>query len=250
MNTVVSQIIVDAYRESNITADTTVLTAGQVSQGLRLLNRVVAAVYGFDMGVLMADLSVGNNNVVEGSFDDLSEGDVVPLNRRLVFNLTAPRTVLLHPAPQDGSLLGYTDSGSSVFDVTFNGNGRKIEGSTTYNSLVSGSSRVWVYDSPSAQWNVITPLLDTDLFPFPPEFDDFFVISLALRLNPRHSTTLAPESALVYKSQKRKFEARYSQVIQVAAELALLLTPGVRNERGWPYSYWGNPTDVFNRGRF
>jgi hypothetical protein len=45
--------------------------------------------------------------------------------------------------------------------------------------------------------------------PFPTEFDDYFIIALALRLAPRHSARLGPDSVAMLERARSQIRARY-----------------------------------------
>lgn len=251
MNTLLSVIISDAYRESNITNINSTLTAAQLDEGMRLLARVIGSVYGNEAGENLLDFPLGANTVKSpaGYPPEYPENFYMPYNTRAVLNYTSPQTVLLHPSPEDGTRFAVVDENSDPLEVTIDSNGRRIEGSPTYLFNEVHGYREWIYDAPTGNWNVIAPLVSTDVCPFPPEFDDLFVISLAMRLNPRYTQTLDGQSAQTYKDVLRKFKARYSQRVETGSEPALVLTPGVRRERGYYYGYYyGNATDIFNRG--
>jgi len=71
----------------------------------------------------------------------------------------------------------------------------------------------------------LTSKLLTDEMPFPSDFDNFFITLLALRLNPRYGRTMDAQSAEIFKSEKRKFVARYIQ----SAPLEIL------DDISWPF---------------
>ena len=68
-----------------------------------------------------------------------------------------------------------------------------------------------------------TPLEATDTWSFSPEYDDYFIIGLALRLNPRHGAQLDQQSLMRYKRAEGRFRARYKQTVAVSSELAYII---------------------------
>ncbi len=251
MNTILSTLVSDAYRESNITNINSDLTDAQLDEGMRLLVRVIGSVYGNEAGENLLDFPLGNNKVLSpaGYPPEYPANFYMPLNTRAVLNYTSAQQVLLHPYPQDGSRFAAIDENSDPLEVTINANGRLIEGNDTYLFNEIRGYREWIFNSQTGNWNVIAPLMPEDPCPFPPEFDDLFVIGLSMRLNPRYTQDISPQSLQTYKDVLRKFKARYSQRIETGAEPALVLTSGVRRERGYYYGYYyGNATDIFNRG--
>lgn len=249
-NTLLSVIVSDAYRESNITNINTVLTDAQMAEGLRKLQRVIDSVYGNEAGENLQSYPIGRVDVhTPGDYPPVRYDDQwIPLNVRSAINLDEPKTIYLHPDPQDGSRFAVVDENSTTLALTIDANGRRIGASNTFLFNIPQGHMQWMYDAVTGTWNVVTPLADTDPMPFPPAFDDTFILMLAMRVNPSYTTTMAPESLQALKDNIRKFKARYHQSIPQASELALILTPNIRRERGY-YGYgYGSTTDVWNSG--
>lgn len=247
--TLVSQIISDAYRESNITSLAGVPNDAQVDEGLRALQRIISSVYGNEAGDQLQPLPIGRETVETPGYPwDYPDDFFIPLNMRIILNLERTKTLPLHPNPQDGSRFAIQDE-NSVAQMTIEANGRKIDGLTSM-TYDLGVNKQYIYRADIGQWVSINPIVLTGEMPFPVEFDDLFIISLAVRLDPKYTTTMAPESVSVLKDQLKKFKARYNQVIQIPSEMALLMTPNIRSQRGywWNYGGYGNTTDIFNRG--
>jgi hypothetical protein len=239
MTTLVSDIITDAYRESNIIAISASPTAAEIAEGLRLLNRVVANTYNSDAGEKFIDYPIGRHNINRPQGWPYYNGQptndwFVPLNARLLLNLDSAQTVYLNPTPEDGTMFSYVDVSGNLgtYNLVINGNGRKIEGSTSVTKNTNGGSAVYMYRADTGNWAKVSPLVSADEFPFPTDFDDLFVISLAVRLNPRHDVTTAQESVAALKKLLSQFKARYAQIMPQSSELALVLTPGMRRYRG------------------
>lgn len=235
--TLVSDIIRDAYRESNLIAIGTEPSGAQNDEALRLLNRFVASVYGNEAGERLQPLVIGRNNIEKPSgypwYNTTPfEGDwCIPQDARLILNLEEALTVYLDPNPQDGQRFAVQDkSGNlSTYNLTIEGNGRTITGD---NSLVldeDNSNTQYIYEQNSGDWRLISPLVETDTFPFASEFEDFFVIGLTLRLNPRNDVQIDGQSMESFKRYYRQFAARYSQTVETPSELALALLTGGYN---------------------
>lgn len=166
----------------------------------------------------------------------------LPLNARMVCNLTAAIVsppVYLHPAPQDGSRFGVVDASSNfaTFNLTLNGNGRLLEGSTAQITLADdGTKRDWVYRADLGDWKRVTPLDLTDEWPWPDDFNDMFTCMLAMRLAPRNSQQFDEALVAAMERSRGQFRARYTQVIQTPNDPGLL-TPSVQtypnNRRPW-----------------
>jgi len=243
MATLVSDIITDAFRESNLVAISATPTDLEIAEALRILNRLVALTYHTDAGEKFTDFPIGSDNIVRPSgwpyYENQPTNDwFAPLNSRLMLNVDSPQNIYLSPLPQDGSVFSYIDVANNIDTnpITFYGNGRLIEGATSVVKNTAGDTAIYFYRADTGNWSKLSPLLINDDFPFPPDFDDVFIIGLAIRLNPRNDISLAPESMAAYKKALSAFTARYTQIIQHGSELGLIITPGVRRFRGfWNY---------------
>jgi len=214
--TLISSIITDAFREGNILPLTTAPNAAQSTEALRLFNAVISSVYGDEAGEALQDWPLGNYGR-ESTADDIPTTDYridrPTINRRLIAVNEEARTVYLTVRPQDGARMGIADPFGrlATYPVTLDANGRTIEGTPTITLNTDGTFTEWFYRADLAGWVKLTSLLDTDQLPFPADFDNFFITLLALRLNPRYGRTMDEQSALIFKSEKRKFVNRYLQ---------------------------------------
>lgn len=249
--TLVSQIIQDAYRETNLIAINAAPTVNETAEALRILNRLFLSVIGGEAGEKLNSYTVGENNQISTVpfFSYIPEnGRCAPPQARFLLNLTKPETINLMPNPLDGSRFGILDASNNLatFPLTLNGNGRNIEGLPTQAYNTNGVKREWFYRADLGSWQAVSPLLTTDPVPFPEEYDDMFICNLAMRLNSRSGTQTAPETMETYRRIKTLFKSRYSQVIEMPSELALLRTLGIIE---WDHEFSGYDTsDRFNYG--
>lgn len=255
--TTVTQIITDAFRQSNLLAIGATPTDTQNTEALRYLNRLVKSIFGNEAGEPLIAFPFGNDNISRPSgypFDS-PETDAdwfVPANTRLMLNLTAATSLYLHPAPDDGARFALLDidSNLSTYPVTVYGNGRTIDGAKTATYNTDGLNSEWFYRADTGNWAKYATLLIDDTFPFPEEFDDYFITLLAMRLNPSYGITVDPQSQAIYMRAKTQFQARYQQSKFVGSEYGLIRMPRLANDRDqwtvyWPY----DPTIMFDRGR-
>lgn len=231
---VVSEIIKDAFREANLIPIAQSPTLAEQEEALRLLNRFVRSMFGNEAGDKLQPYSVGNNNVVSNDLPfvfDFSSPSYVPLNARLIVNLTAATTLNLHPEPEDGSRLGVVDvSGNfDVFNLTLVGNGRSIEAATTTVLNTASLTKEWFYRADLGNWVAITDLALDDVFPLPLEFEDLFVIGLATRLNPRNGVAIDDQAMMHFRRQRNLFRARYAQKTEQHSEYGLVRMAGFRS---------------------
>lgn len=257
--TLVSEIISDAFRQSNIIAVGSSPTDAQATEALRHLNRLVKSVSSAEAGEPLQNFPIGRTNISKPSgypwYDNLPDGDwFAPKNIRAMFNLSEPVTIYLHPSPDDGTRFGAVDVAGNLatHNVTIYGNGNNIE---TSNSIVLNTDDVnseWMYRADTGNWVKYAVLISTDTFPYPTEFDDFFITMLAVRLNPAYGATLDPQSDAVLRRSSRQLKARYKQTKPTRSEMGLLRLAKVAADRdSWSdfYDDYSSPNEIFNRGR-
>lgn len=209
------------------------VSSTQETEALTLLNSILPATLGFAAGEELRDLNIG------GEFDQSWAADChVPENTRLVLNLSAARTVELSPWPYEGQRFAVADAGANLatYNLIVDGNGRRIETTATVTLSTSSLSRQWFYRGDTANWQRLDGLVAADTMPFPTEFDDYFIILLAMRLNPRHGRDLAQASAAYLGTMTTQMEARYRRPrpVQDWGSLGLLGESRFRRAE-WPY---------------
>ena len=219
--TLASEAIQRAYRESNIIAAGASANTNQAAEGLVLLNSIHAATLGYAAGEELSDISIGGEYDESGAF-----GDYLPPNARLALNLTAARTLNLHPRPHEGQRIAIADAGANLatYNLTLDGNGRRIETAATVVLSTNSLARQWFYRADTGNWQRLGDMVSGDTLPFPSEFDDYFIILLAMRLNPRQGRELAAASGVWLQSISSQFEARYRRPrpLQDSGSLGLL----------------------------
>lgn len=255
--TLVSSIINDAYRETNINPIGKAPSDAENTEGLRRLQTLVSSVLGNEAGEQLEPLPLGRNEINSPAGypwynNQLPANQFIPVNRRVMANLTGPGYLNLHPKPDDGARMGLIDVSQnlSAYPLTIYGNGRSIEGDDLQVYSTDGLIREWLYRGDLGNWVTVTSLALTDQMPFPVEFDDMFIIMLAGRLNPRNGQSLDPASIEALKRSRTQFRARYAQDIFVPVDITLLKAPAPYGYgRSW---YWGggnvDPTALFDSG--
>lgn len=202
-----SDIITRAYRETNIIPLGASPNTNQTTEALTHLNSLLLSTVRNEVGDPLSDLNIG------GNYDQASLASIwVPENSNLVLNLSSAKTLFLTPYPRDGQLLSFIDVAGNLatYNLTIDGNGRKIESVTPLVLNTNGDSRLWLYRADTGNWTKITTLLSGDSMPFPQEFDTYFVTMLAMRINPRYGQSLAPETLEMLKRSRRQLTARYN----------------------------------------
>lgn len=214
--TLVSSLILDAFRESNILPLGKDPTATQSTEALRLYNALIGSIYGGDAGERLTDWPLGNYGRASDACEiPLTDRQInhPTINRRLLALNETAATVYLTLRPQDGARMGVVDPFGrlSAFPVTLDANGRTIEGAATLLLDTDGLNREWFYRADLGEWVRLTELAADDENPFPSKFDSMFSIMLGMRLNPRYGRALDAQSIEILKMGRREFVARYLQ---------------------------------------
>ena len=224
--TLVSDIIQQAYRESNLIALGATYSTNQGTEAVKRLNVLVLSVLGQEAGCKLSDVLVGDSNVTDdGNSSTWDEDTPLPANSRIVANLESATELLLPVTPEDGARLAVIDASANLatYNLTLTGNGRLIESATSLVLSTDSLARQWFYRADLGDWRRVTDFVEADEFPFPPEFDDYFVTLLAMRLNPRYGRTLGEESAAALSKARTAFRNRYRQTQTRTVDAALLM---------------------------
>ena len=255
--TAVVDIINSALRETNLIPLGVEPTDAQEQEAFGLLSTIVAGVLGNEAGENLNPLPLGQDNINSPSgypwwSNELPGNAFVRSNTRIMLNLTADGFVNFDPAPHDGARMGIVDCAANldICPFTIYGNGRLIDGNSEITIVDPSTSRQWVYREDIGTWVTVIPLQLDGQMPWPPEFDDMFIIMLAYRLNPRYGQVIHPASQEALKTAMRKFSARYGQSkTQIPSEDGLLYMTNYYRLYGRAYNYqYGDPNDFFNVG--
>lgn len=252
----VREIIRDAYRETNLIPIGTPPTTEMFSEGLTRLQVLVGGVFGNEAGEKLQPLPLGQQDIKSPQgypiYGNVIPGDLfIPSNVRVMCNLTAASYVYLDPLPSDGARFGVVDVGMNfgTFPFTIFGNGRSIEMDNDLILNTSGTTREWFYREDLGNWMRVTGLRLDDPMPFPLEFDDMFVVMLAMRINPRYGQALTAESQGALQRARSQFRARYRQTTEVPVEDGLLRLAGGTKDRAWLGGrIRGNSSSYFSSG--
>lgn len=256
--TTVASIIQSALRETNLIPLGVAPTTEQSDEAFGLLSSIVASVLGNDAGENLNPIPLGRNDINSPNgypwwSNELPGNIFMPTNARIMCNLTAPGHFYLHPRPHDGARMGIIDV-SGNFDtnpLTIYGNGRMLEGAEQQTYSTANTIRQWVYREDLANWVVVIPLEADGDMPWPPEFDDMFIILLALRLSSRYGQAMQATSMETLRDVASKFKARYTQSTtnQQPAEDGLTYLTNTYRYYGRNYGHvYGDPNAFFNSG--
>lgn len=232
--TLVSQIITDAYRETNFIAEGATESATQQADALRRLISIVEGVLGYDAGKKLLDWPIGFASRAEQDVENSWTANdwIWPVqNSRLVLDHTAPQTIYFPPNPDNGARMAIVDPHNKLatFAITLNGNGRTIDGLA---SATPTQYTEWLYNARYADWRTVSTLTANAEMPFDPKFDDFFIIKLAARMSPRYGRSLNDLSLMRLSELAAQMESEYNQTEAMPAPTALqkISTPHVLNQ--------------------
>lgn len=254
--TLVSSIILDAYRETNIIPIGQTLSTDQNAEGLRRIQTIIQSMLGNEAGENLQPMPLGQNQIVNPSgypwYSNSIPGNIfIPVNTRVMLNLTGPGQINFSPRPDDGARMGIVDVSfnTGTYPLTVVGNGRSIEGYASVVVNTSGTIREWFYRADLGNWVKVSGLTITSDMPFPPEFDDLFITMLAARINPRYGQQLDPQSQTQLMRVRTQFRSRYKQGASAPSENALLFLSNFHKLYGrYSNRTYGNTGDYFNSG--
>lgn len=230
-------IVHDALRENGLVQVGTVADSAEYQEALRKLKTIINGFYGSKAGIDLVPISYGTNGVTNSYGKTIDKKPYVdsvfiPLNVKVMSNLSASQTLYLHPNPRDGARFSVKDlSGNfSTNTMTVNGNGRLIENGSSVTLNEDGTNKYWFYRADLGDWVLVNELTENDESPFPAEFDELLITSLSMRLNPRYLSQTAAETAKAYRDDLKRFTARYRQPTEQGSELALRR---LGHDQGW-----------------
>lgn len=232
------EIITQAYRDPNIIAVGKQPTASELSEAIPLLNTILKNVFGRKLGNFVEDWPVGTYYTAPDHkqfpfWDDNSTPpkDVwayPPQNTRLLVRLLEPTRVYFEPYPDDGAQMVVVDNGNdwatNPLTLDFNGRTASLAGvrAASHTITAAPTSPIhWVYRADLSSWEQVPTLEATgggsETMPLPAEFDDWFSISLAMRLAPRYSKKIDPLLIAALQDLEQQMETRFRQSARVSA---------------------------------
>lgn len=251
--TTASELVKESYRESNIIAIEQDPTTSQYTEGLARLNNVLKSAYGFLMGEFLSDWPVpsdqstgtvdANSPLLPGSKSkpDKLNNAYPPCNTRIVWD-GSTQTVYFPARPNDGARMSVVKASgaaaSSTGYITIDGNGRYIEGSSTYTSDDEFTERSWLYRADLASWVALTTLELTDDCPFPAEFDDLWSCATSIRLAPRYGKQIQEGTIAAVRQLQTTLKTKYRQETPSPSGGSLLQTSDQAYSNGYYDGGW------------
>lgn len=237
--TLVSAIIKRAYRETNLIPLASDPSANQSTEALEHLNPIILSSVGYEAGDGLTDLNYSSGPYNQSEY--VSEW--IDDNIRLVLSLEADTELDLDPRPYEGQRVAIVDTAGNLATntLTLNGNGRTIEGASSVLLDTNSLNRQWMYRGDTGNWVRINELTTSDQMPFPVEYDPYFIIMLAARLNPAYGQSLSAETVKMLDRARSSIRSRYTRKDFMAPT-----DPGLVDTRERIYS---SSMQSFNIGR-
>lgn len=237
-----ADIIGRSFRESQTFDLDRVPTEAEVAEALPLLNGIIQrnirpAILTIWLGD-MTDLLYQRGTQFR-DFTDYRDRVAVPQDVYINCKMDIPYTLRLPPSPGDGARLIVVDVNQNfgTFPLTLIGNGNTIQGQSQLILDNSGIGVSLFYRRDLADWTLLSGLTLNSRMPFPEEFDDMFVIELAMRLNPRYGQEIAAITTELFAEMKSRFMGRYiSEISSAAPDLLWDSNSNIFNgDRGWTF---------------
>lgn len=219
------QIIKNGFRELNLLSVKEAVVPGQEAEALELLNTFLNSLYGVELGEFSLDWPVPPSttapvlsNFPQRPVNKNLPADVWPFppgNVRLLLNLKADTKIFLPQAPDDGARIQIVNIGpATTFKLTLDGNGRLVDGGTTFTDLPSALTGVnLLYRADLGDWIDVKNMVLTDFSPLPAVYDDLLAIGVAIRLGPRYGRAVSKESAGRFLQLVKRLKAQYRQFV-------------------------------------
>jgi len=231
VSTLVSEIVVQAFREGNFVAVGETTTQEELAEAVPRLNNFISSLFGIELGEGYRDWYAPSAHVPEAPLrhplTPLTDGmSALPwsypvANVRLLTSITAPTAIFFPGHPNDGARMALVDVGSTA-PITLSGNGRRIEGAVTLTGPAETlSGRKWLYRADLGNWLRLTKLQASDPVPLPEEFDDLLVCGLAMRLAPRFGVQIDPMIAERFGDMLSRLKKRYKQSESMPSSMEL-----------------------------
>jgi len=243
-DTLVSEIVIQAFREGNFIAVGETTTAEELLEAVPRVNNLIASLLGIELGEAYRDFYVPQEHdpaaPLRHPLTPTGQGltseepwQFPPANSRLLVKVDEERVLYFPANPLDGSRMMYLDMGCEA-DVTLNGNGRLIEGEPEIETVLEPEGEAdpvlfhrkkWLYRADMGDWiELKQPLLAGDTVPLPPEFDDLLVTGLAMRLAPRFQVQVDAIIAERFTDMLARLKKRYKQSERMPTSMELRQT--------------------------
>lgn len=249
--TQVAELVEKAFFEAGLTTELQHATPTQMSNAVDTLAGIVQFLYGTSVGEQLRPWLLGNYGRA-AQMQRTPPSNVLqfpPANSRLVATNEAALTINLPGNPSPGSLLAISDPHGrlAAYPVTLNGNGYTVESAATLVLNTNNASTLWLFRDDLSNWSRVTPLLAADDMPFPEEYDQMFIILMAMRLNPAYGRNISSVQTQFLKDFRQQFNARYVQSLplQINTDISRM---SLQSYDAWATGQFGETNNAFNLG--
>lgn len=235
-----SEIVTRAFRESqilDINRPPSALQQGEAVTILRgvILRKIRPAVTPIWIGDITAIRE--QKGIIFKDFTNYAPNIAVPQDCYVNLLNDEARTIMLPPSPGDGARLTFIDVAGtlSTFPLTLEGNGNLVNGGATEVLSTNNLNTSYMFRRDLAEWRPVSiiALIATAQVPFPEEFDDMFVIELAIRLNPRYGKEISAITTEMYQDIRSRFMGRYmSEIGSAQPDILWDATMGLNSDNG------------------
>ena len=156
-----TEIIEDAFRESNVIRLGASPTDEMNTEAMRRLSNLVSAVYGDDVGENYQDWMVGYAGQINVDYSWTELQWAYPIsNSRILLNHTSAQTLYLPLRPYDGSRIQVIDVQGvlATYNVVLDANGRTIEDQASITLSTDNLNSGWIFDAEAANWVLMASL--------------------------------------------------------------------------------------------
>lgn len=233
-----SELVVQAYREINLTPLGAALTPDQATEGLTLLDRYITSLYGFELGEFKMDWPTppSPTSPTAARFPLFPASEKLPdnvwpfppSNVNILLTLVSDTTIYLQQNPDDGARMSLINIGGTTPDIlTVDGNGRLVQGASTLSGTADTLNQTkLLYRADLGDWIAIVNMADDTESPLPKEYDTLLSFGIADRLASRNGRKLDNSQRLEFSRILRRLKAQYRQTIpQPSASPQPFLTP-------------------------
>lgn len=211
-----SEIVQRAFRESQILDINRPPSTLQEAEAVTILRGIILRhIRPAVTSIWLGDLTgiKEQKGVILKDFAQYAQNTAVPQDCYVNLLLQEAKTLMLPPSPGDGARLTFIDVASTLATnpLTVTGNGNLIAGNPTATLSTNNENTSFMFRRDLANWIPISPasLVGSAQMPFTEEFDDLFVIELAMRLNPRYGKELNAVTIEVFQDIRSRFKGRY-----------------------------------------
>ena len=219
-----SEIVQRAFRESQILDIDRQPSASQEAEAVTILRGIIFRhVRPAVQTIWLGDTTTikEQNGYVLKDFTNFAPNRAVPQDCYVNLVLDEATTLYLPPEPGDGARLTFIDVAGTLATnaLVIQGNGNLVDGASFQTLATNNLNTSFMFRRDLAEWRPVATigLVATTQMPFPEEFDDMFVIELAIRLNPRYGKEISGVTAEMYQAIRSRFLGRYMSETSSAA---------------------------------